>query len=220
MAPSSDEILGAGILALFGLMVLSAALMWSRRPVDVVVTLGTARGRSGLAVHPWRGHWLTQATAVLIVGLIVLGGGAELTSGDYYAAGFLLGSGLLMTYLGWCRLTGRAGDGTVTLTPDGIHQLYAGSEVFVDWDDVRGLVTSPTDFIIETTGPVVPVLHMPRLLGRRRMWPEAVALPRRNLPPLPFQEMVWLYSTNPAIRDELSTDEPVERARAILSGAT
>jgi hypothetical protein len=197
MATVRDDVLAAGFVALVGLMIASLALWRHRRPVDVVVTLGMARGRPGLALHPWRGHWLTEATGVLLVGLIVLGGAAELWSGDYAIAGFLLFSGLLLVYIGWCRLTGRAGDGTVTLTRDGIHKLYAGSEVFIEWEDVCGLVTSPTDFIVETTRPVEPVLHMPRLLGRRRVWPDAVALPRGSLPPLPFQEMVWLYSTNP-----------------------
>ncbi|TCM47901.1 hypothetical protein [Kribbella sp. VKM Ac-2568] len=214
----SDSVLGAGILSLFGLMAVSLALGARRRPPDVVVTLGTARGRSGLAVHPWRGHWTTQAMGGLIIGLIVLMGLWEIGSSNYYAAAFFVGSGLLMAYLGWCRLTGRAGDGTVTLTPEGIHQLYAGSEVFVDWEDVRGLVTTRTDFIIETTRPVVPVHHLPPLLGRRGLVrDDAIALPRRHLPPLPFQEMVWLYSTSSAARDELGTDEPLKRARSILS---
>ena len=218
MATVRDDILGAGLVALVGLMVASLALSRHRRPVHVVITQGMARGRPGLALHPWRGHRPTDATGVLLVGLIVLGGAAELWSGHYAAGGFLFVSGLLLVYIGWCGLSGRAGNGTVTLTPDGIHQLYAGSEVFIDWEDVCGLITTPTDYIVKTTRPVVPVLHMPRLLlGRRRIWPDAVALPRQNLPPLPFQDMVWLYSTNPSARDELSTDEPVARARQILS---
>jgi hypothetical protein len=54
--------------------------------MDVVVTPGTARGRPGLALHPWRGHWLTQATGGLLVALIVLEGVATLWSGSYGTA--------------------------------------------------------------------------------------------------------------------------------------
>ena len=90
---------------------------------------------------------------------------------------------------------------------------------FVPWDDVRGLVTTRADFIVETTRPVVPVHHMPPILSRRRIVAEdAVSLPRRNLPPLPFQEMIELYSTSYAARDELGTGEATERARGILTG--
>ena len=106
-----------------------------------------------------------------------------------------------MGYVGWCRATGRAGDGTITMTPEGLHQRYAGSEVLIDWDDVRGLVTTPTDFIVETSRPVVPTQHMLPLVGGRRgvVAPEAVALPRRALPSLPFQAMIELYSTAPRL---------------------
>lgn len=216
----SDSILGAGVLALLAVMAVALALGAGRRRPEAVVTLGSARGRPGLAVHPGRGHWITKATAGLIIGLIVLLGLWEIRSANYYAAAFFVGSGLFMAYLGWCRLTGRAGDGTVTMTDQGIHQHYAGSEIFVAWQDVRGLVTTRTDFIVETTRPVIPVHHMPPFLGRRTVvQDDAIALPRRHLPPLPFQEMIWLYATNSAARDELDTDEPIRRARSILSAA-
>jgi hypothetical protein len=48
---------------------------------------------------------------------------------------------------------------------------------------------------------------------------DAISLPRQNLPPLPYQEIVELYSTSPAAREELATEEPVRRARRML-GAT
>ena len=198
----SDNTLGLAGLVVLGLMVLSVVLGWRRRPADAVVTLGTARGRPGLAVHPWRGHWVSGAVGRLLLALLVLWGLSRIGS-NTYAAGLLLIGALPMGYVGWCRATGRAGDGTITLTPAGIHQRYAGSEVFIDWQDVRGLVTTPTDFIVETSHPVVPVQHMLPLVGGRRgvVTPDAVALPRRGLPPLPFQEMVELYATSPAARD-------------------
>ena len=214
----SDSALGLAGLVVFGLIVLSVVLGWRRRPPDAVVTLGTARGRPGLAVHPWRGHWVSGAVGWLLLALLVLWG-LSLIGSNTYAAGVLLVCALLMGYVGWCRATGRAGDGTITLTPAGIHQRYAGSEVFIDWQDVRGLVTTPTDFIVETSHPVVPVQHMLPLVGGRRgvVTQDAVALPRRGLPPLPFQEMVELYATSPAARDELGTDEAVQRTRDILT---
>jgi hypothetical protein len=46
-----------------------------------------------------------------------------------------------------------------------------------------------------------------------------VSLPDRFLPPLPYQEMIERYATSPASRGELSTDEPVERARRLLRNA-
>ena len=126
-----------------------------------------------------------------------------------------------MAYVGWCRATGRAGDGTITLTPDGIHQLYAGSEVLIPWEDVRGLVTTRTAFVVETSRPVLPVHHMPPRLSRRSVLTEdAVSLPRRNLPPLPFQQMNELYATNPVARDRLGTDETIGRARELLVGSS
>jgi hypothetical protein len=59
---------------------------------------------------------------------------------------------------------------------------------------------------------------MPPFLSRRNIVTEgAVSLPRRNLPPLPYQEMIELYSTSSAARDELGTDETIQRARGILT---
>lgn len=215
----SDGVLGGLGLGLFGLMVLSLVLSARRRSPEAVITLGEARGRPGLAIHPWRGgHWLTTAVGRLLLALIVLFALSAIESSNY-AAGLLLVGALLMGYVGWCRATGRAGDGTVTLTPEGIHQLYAGSEVFIDWPDVRGLVTTPTDFVVKTARPVIPIQHMlPLVAGRRGVvTDDAIALPRRNLPPLPFQEMIETYSTGSAARDELGTDEVVQRARGILA---
>jgi hypothetical protein len=58
---------------------------------------------------------------------------------------------------------------------------------------------------------------LPPLGGRRTVVvPGAIALPRRGLPPLPVQDMIHLYSTTPAARDELGTDEVVQRARDLL----
>ena len=57
------------------------------------------------------------------------------------------------------------------------------------------------------------------IMGRRGVvTPEAVALPRRHLPPLPYQEMVELCATSAAARDELGTAEAIERARGMLDG--
>jgi hypothetical protein len=214
----SDRALGVVGLVVFGLMVAAVALLWRRRPAEAVVTVGTARGRRGLAIHPWRGHWFTNAVAWLLLAMLVTWGLSQIGSNNF-AAAVMLVAALLMAYVGWCRATGRAGDGTITLTPEGIHQLYAGSEVFVPWEDVRGLVTTPTDFIVETTQPVIPTQHMLPLVGGRRsvVTDDAIALPRRGLPPLPFQEMIHLYSTNPTARDDLGTDQTIERARSILA---
>ena len=58
-------------------------------------------------------------------------------------------------------------------------------------------------------------------MGRRGVvTPEAIALPCRHLPPLPYQEMVELYSTSAAARDELGTAEAIQRARGMLAGAS
>ncbi len=213
---------GGGVAVLAAIAALLAApvvLARHRRQPQEVVTTGSAHGRAGMAIHPWRGHRLTLALAwVLALGVIALG--LSYLRSSLPAAAFFLAVGLFFAYLGWCRATGRAGDGTLTLTPEGIHQLWAGSEVFVPWDDVRGLVTSRADFIVETTRPVVPVHHLPPFLSPRRVVTEgAVSLPRRNLPPLPFQEMVELYATSPVARDGLATDDVVRRARDILAEA-
>jgi len=207
----------AALAALALIVVVPIALSLHRRPPEEVVTTGSARGRAGMAVHPWRGHrasgpmsW-ALAAGVTALGLYFLGSSS-------YAAAVFIAAGLCLLYLVWARTTGRAGDGTLTFTPEGLHQLLAGSEVFVPWDAVRGLVTTPQDFIVETTRPVVPVHHMPTWLGRRNVvTADAISLPRQNLPPLPYQEMVELYSTSPAAREELATDEPVRRARGLLS---
>lgn len=214
----TDDVLAWGVIALFAMVVAAVALLWRRRPPEAVVTVGTVRGQRGLAVHPWRGHWFSTAVAWLLLVLLVIWGLSEIGSNNY-AAGFFLACGLLLGYVGWCRVTGRAGDGTITLTPEGIHQLYAGSEVFIDWDHVRGLVTTPKDFIVETTRPVIPTRHMlPGVAGRRGfVMDDAITLPRSGLPPLPFQDMIYQYSTSPAARDELGGDEVVERARRLLS---
>lgn len=216
----SDSALGVFVLVVFGLMVAAVALLWRRRPPEAVITVGTVGGQRGLAIHPWRGHWLTKAVAYLLLGLLVIWGLSQIGSNNY-AATLFLGCGLLLGYLGWCRATGRAGDGTITLTPEGIHQLYAGSEVFIPWENVRGLVTTSSDFIVETTRPVIPTQHMLPLVGGRRavVRDDAIALPRRGLPPLPFQEIIHLYSTHSTARDELGTDEAIERARRILTEA-
>ena len=214
----SDTAGGIAVIAVIAVLLATPiALALHRRKPEEVVRTGSAHGRPGMAIHPWRGHrfgitlaWVL-ALAVTILGLSYL-------DSSLYGAGFFIAAGLFFLYLGWARATGRAGDGTLTLTPEGIHQLWAGSEVFVPWDDVHGLVTTRTELIVETTRPVVPVHHMPPLLSRRSIVTEAaVSLPRRNLPPLPFQEMIELYSTSSAARDELGSAEPIQRARGLLT---
>lgn len=216
----SDTISGIAVLAALAIIVaVPVALSQHRRPPEAVVTRGSARGRAGMAIHPWRGHpavvplsWV-MAAGVTALGVRYLGSSA-------YAAATFIVIGLYLLYLLWARATGRAGDGTLTLTPEGLHQLWSGSEVFVPWDAVRGLVTTRTDFIVETTGPVVPVHHMWPFRRRRHVvTADAISLPRQNLPPLPYQEMVELYCTSPAARDELATEEPVRRARGMLRAA-
>jgi hypothetical protein len=215
----SDAAGGIAVLAVFALLVATPiALAVHQRGAEKVVTTGSAHGRTGMAIHPRRGHPLTGAAMwVLALGFTALG--LYFLGSSGYAAAFFIAVGLFMLYLAWARTSGRAGDGTLTLTPEGIHQLWAGSEVFIPWGEVRGLVTTRTDFIVETSAPAVPVHHMPAFLSRRSVVTEdAVSLPRRNLPPLPFQEMVELYSTNPDARAELGTDEAIQRARAMLVG--
>jgi len=214
----SDSAGGIAVLAAIAvLLVAPIALALHRRKPEEVVRTGSAHGRPGMAIHPWRGHRFGIAlAAILALGVTTLG--LSYLGSSLYAAAFFTAAGLFFLYLGWARATGRAGDGTLTLTPDGIHQLWAGSEVFVPWDDVRGLVTTRTDLIVETARPVVPVHHIPPFLSRRSIVTEgAVSLPRRNLPPLPFHEMIERYSTSSAARNELATDETIERARGILT---
>jgi hypothetical protein len=217
-AKMSDTVSGIAALAVLALLVVvPIALSWHPRPPEAIVTRGAARGRGGMAIHPWRGHpavvplsWILAA-GVLALGLWYVG------SSPYAAVTFIV-IGLYLLYIMWARATDRAGDGTLTLTPEGLHQRYSGSEVFVPWDAVRGLVTTRTDFIVETTMPIVPAQHMWSFRRRRRsvLTADAISLPRQNLPPLPYQEMVELYSTTPAARDELATEEPVRRARDML----
>jgi hypothetical protein len=217
----SDAAGGIAVLAVFALLIAAPiALTLHRRGPDEVVTTGSAHGHTGMAIHPRRGHPLAVA-ATWVVALGVTALGLYFLGSARYAAAFFIAAGLFMLYLAWSRTSGRAGDGTLTLTPEGIHQLWAGSEVFIPWEDVRGLVTTRTDFIVETTAPVVPIHHMPPFLSRRSVVTEdAVSLPRRTLPPLPFQEMVELYSTSSAARAELGTDEAIQRARGMLAGAS
>lgn len=210
-----------GIVVLVALALVVAmpiALAAHRRSPDEMVTTGTAGGRRGMSIHPRRGHPLTLVAA-WVVALAVTGLGGFYLGSSAYAAGFFIAAGAFLVYLAWSRTTGRAGDGTITLTPEGIHQLWAGSEVSIPWDHVRGLVTTRTDFIVETNAPVRQTHHLPPFLSRRKVvTADAVSLPRRSLPPIPFQEMVERYSTSPAARDELGTDESVERARRLLPG--
>jgi hypothetical protein len=216
----NDAAGGIAVLAAFALVIaVPIALAAHPRSPDEVVTTGTAGGHTGMAIHPRRGHPLSLVAA-WVVALGVTGLGVYYLGSAVYAAAFFIAVGLFLVYLVWSRTSGRAGDGTIILTPDGIHQLWAGSEVSIPWDDVRGLVTTPTDYIVETTAPVRQLHHMPPFLSRRRVvTADAVSLPRRNLPTLPFQEMVELYSTSPAARAELGTDEAIQRARGMLAGA-
>lgn len=216
----NDAAGGIAVLAVLALViVVPITLARHRRGPEEVVTSGSVHGRSGMAIHPRRGHPLA-VVAAWVVALGVTGLGLYFLGSSPYAAAFFIAAGLFLVYLMWSRSSGRAGDGTITLTPDGIHQLWAGSEVSIPWDHVRGLVTTPRDFIVETTAPPRQIHHLPPFLSRRTVvTADAISLPRRNLPPLPFQEMVELYSTSAAARDELGTDEAVERARSMLTGA-
>ena len=103
----TDEVLGWGMIALLATMVAAVALLWRRRPPEAVVTAGTVRGQRGLAIHPWRGHWFSTAVAWLLLALLVIWGLSQIGSNNY-AAGFFLVCALLMGYVGWCRVTGRA----------------------------------------------------------------------------------------------------------------
>ena len=208
-----------GVLAIAALVLLCAVpvlLSMRRRAVDEVVTRGSVDGTCGLAIHPERGHRLLPLLArVFVIGLLAVGVG-YLRSAPYAAAVFLA-VGAFFVYLSWARATGRAGDGTLTLTAEGIHQLWGGSDVFVPWDDVRGLVTTRRELIVETRRPARQRRTLPLVGGRRAIvQADAISMPHAFLPPLPYQEMIELYATDPGSRHELATDEPVERARRLL----
>ena len=204
------------IAALVLLCAVPVLLSVRRRAVEEVVTLKSADGTYGLAIHPERGHRLLPLLArAFALGMVAVGV-AYLRSAPYAAAFFFV-AGALLVYLSWARATGRAGDGTLTFTAEGIHQLWAGSDVFVPWDDVRGLVTTPTQLIVETRRPARHRRTLPLLGGHRKVFQaDGVSIPHGFLPPLPYQEMVELYATSPESRHELATDEPVERARRLL----
>lgn len=209
-----------GALALAALGLLCAVpiyLSMRRRAVDDVVTLGWVDGARGLAVHPERGHRLLRVLAWAVsLGLVAVG--VALLHPAPYGGSLTLVVGAYLVYRSWALATGRTGDGTLTFTAEGIHQLWSASEIFVPWDDVRGLVTTPKDFIVETTHPVQHRRTLPLVGGHRRVRLEdAVSLPHTFLPLLPYQEMVELYATNPESRRELTSDAPVERARQILT---
>ena len=70
----SDSVLGLAVLTVIGLVLLSLVLGWRRRPAEAVIQVGTVRGRAGLAVHPWRGHWLQIAVGWLLFALLVVWG--------------------------------------------------------------------------------------------------------------------------------------------------
>ena len=80
--------LGVFVLVVFGLMVAAVALLWRRRPPEAVITVGTVGGQRGLAIHPWRGHWLTKAVACLLLGLLVIWGLSQIGSNNYAATLF------------------------------------------------------------------------------------------------------------------------------------
>ena len=218
---SVGDVIG-GLAAIAGLLLICAVpvvLSARPRPVQDVVTPGSAGGAPGLMIHPERGHWLLQPMGWVFIGGLCALGVWYLGSAPYAAAFFLVASAYLL-YSGWAHATGRAGDGTITLTPNGIHQLSGGSEVLVPWDDVQGLVTTPKDLIIETRRRVHPRRTLPLLGGRRTIEQDAaVSMPYRFLPPLPYQEMIERYSTSQTARAELATDEPVERSRRLLRQA-
>lgn len=211
-----------GLIAIASLLLICAVpivLSVRHRPVQDVLTPGSAGGRRGLVIHPDRGHWLLRALGWIFIGCLLALSAWYLGSSPYAAVLFLV-TGAYLLYGGWAHATGRAGDGTMTLTPEGIHQLWGGSEVLVPWDDVRGLVTTPKELIVETRRRVRPRRTLPLLGGRRTVeQDDAVSLPCRFLPPLPYQAMIELYATSPTSRDELGTDKPLDRARRLLREA-
>ena len=78
-------------------------------------------------------------------------------------------------------------------------------------------MTTPTQLIVETRRPPRQRRALRLLGGRRKVaQADAVSIPYASLPPLPYQEMVELYATSRESRQELATDEPVERARRLL----
>ena len=209
-----------GLIAIAVLLLLCAvpvALSLRPRPVQSVLTTASAGGSRGLAIHPCRGQGALRVLGWVFVGALLIAGAWYLSS-SLYAATLFLAPGAYLAYAGWAQATGRAGDGTVTLTPQGIHQLWGSSEVLVPWDDVRGLVTTPKELIVETRRHVRPRRTLPLLGGRRTIeQAEAVSLPYAFLPALPYQEMIELYATSPASRAELGTDEMLERTRRLLT---
>ena len=205
-----------GLIAIASVLLLCAvpvALAALPRPIEDVLTTGSAGGRRGLAIHPDRGHRL-----LLVIGWLPIGGvlalGVWYLGSSPYAAAFLLVTGAYMAYLGWARATGRAGDGTLTLTSAGIHQFWAGSEILVPWDDVRGLVTTPKVLIVETRRRVQPRRSLP-LLGGRRSRP---ARPCR-VAALPVPAAAALPRDDRAVRNQSGVQGRTQHRRAGGTGA-
>ena len=211
-----------GLIAIAGVLLICAVplvLAVLPRPVEEVLTTGSAGGRRGLAIHPDRGHRLLLFVGWIPIGGVLALGVWYLGSSPYAAVSCSSRVRTWPTSAGLVR-PGEQGTAPCTLTPAGIYQFWGGSEILVPWDDVRGLVTTPKDLIVETRRRVRPRRSLPLLGGRRSVQrDDAVSLPYRFLPPLPYQEMIELYATSPASRGELSTDEPVERARRLLRDA-
>ncbi len=213
----SDAQVGALALAAFALLFLLVLLGWRRRSPEDVITAGTGHGATGLAVHPWRDQ-RPGLVAVWLVALGVLACGLMWLRAQPYAGVLFTAFGLVLTFVAWGRTSGRFGDGTITLTPEGLHQRAGGSDVLIPWDDVRGLVSTPQQLIVETDLAVRPVRVLPRLFGPKRVLTEdAIGLPSSNLPPMPWPEMLHLYGEDPAARAELSTPEVVDRGRATMA---
>jgi len=104
----SDTAGGIAALAVIAVLLMTPiALALHRRQPQEVVTAGSAHGRPGMAIHPWRGRRFTIVLAwVLALGVAALG--PSYLGSSLYAAALFIAAGVFLLCLGSARVTGRA----------------------------------------------------------------------------------------------------------------
>lgn len=171
--------------------------------------------RSATVVYGF-GEGFAGRLVVLLLAATGLVAGIEAWAEIQAGALILVGFGVYLIPIYFFMQTGRFGDGSLWLTPEGIHQHIGGVEAGVRWDDITRVVPTPTGALLTCDTGLIRRRRVPRIWTGKG----AAGGPQTMLVQLgnfhtdlhqPLIESIVAWARSPQERHELGTNDSVQR---------